>query len=421
MPKKENLLRSYELAKERYAELGVDTEAVLKILKNISISLHCWQGDDVGGFEKTASELSGGIMVTGNYPGKARNVEELRKDLEKTYSLIPGTHRLNLHAMYGEFGGKKIDRNEIAAQHFQGWINWAKSKQLKLDFNPTCFSHPKAESGYTLSSKDTKIRKFWIEHVKRTRKISEFIGKNLGGFCINNIWIPDGSKDIPSDRGTPRTLLKESLDEIFADKYDRKYLKDSVESKLFGIGSESYVVGSHEFYMGYAMDRGMMLCLDTGHFHPTESIADKISAIMQFSDELLMHISRGIRWDSDHVAILNDEVQAIANEIVQGNYLNRIHIALDYFDASMNRVGAWVIGARATLKAMLSALLRPQKQLVEYEDARDYFGRLALMEELKTMPFSAVWDVHCMKAGVPVGTELIDEVNSYEKKVQSKR
>ena len=421
MPDKNHLFKSYKLAKERYAELGVDTETALKILNGISISLHCWQGDDVGGFEKTASGLSGGIMVTGNYPGKARTVEELRADLEKTYSLIPGKHRLNLHSMYGEFGGKKVDRNEIGIEHFQSWVDWAKKCGLKLDFNPTCFSHPNAESGYTLSSKDRKIRRFWVEHVKRTREIAAFIGKKLDGFCINNIWIPDGSKDIPADRTTPRKLLKESLDEVFANKYDKNYLKDSIESKLFGIGSESYVVGSHEFYMGYAMKHGVMLCLDMGHFHPTESLADKISAIMQFSDELLLHVSRGIRWDSDHVVILDDELKDIANEIVQGDYLNRVHVALDYFDASMNRVGAWVIGARATLKAMLSSLLCPHKQLSKYENKKDYFARLALMEDMKTMPFNAVWDYYCMKAGVPVGTELIDEVHNYEKKVQSKR
>lgn len=420
--KEDAIEKRYEMAKEQYAELGVAADKAVETLEGISISLHCWQGDDVGGFEKPGAGLSGGgIVVTGNYPGKARTVDELRMDLEKAYSLIPGTHRLNLHAIYGEFGGKVVERDRISPEHFEGWVSWAKANGLKLDFNPTCFSHPKARSGYTLSSKDEGIRKFWIEHVKRCREIGAFMGRKLGGFCIDNIWIPDGSKDIPADKWGHRALLRDSLDDILAVKYNPGELKDSVESKLFGIGSESYVVGSHEFYLGYALSKGIMICLDSGHFHPTESIADKISAVMQFSDELLLHISRGVRWDSDHVVILNDEVRDTAREIVQCDRLDRIHIALDFFDAGMNRIGAWAIGARAVLKALLTALLRPEERLLKYEGAGDNFARLALMDELKTMPFGAVWDYHCLKTDVPFGTALIDEVHNYETNVTSKR
>jgi L-rhamnose isomerase len=393
----------------------------METLKGISISLHCWQGDDVGGFEKSGTELSGGIMVTGNYPGKARTVEELRADLEKTYSLIPGKHRLNLHAMYGEFGGKAVDRDQITTDHFKGWVNWAADHGLKLDFNPTCFSHPKADSGFTLSSTDKGIREFWIEHVKRCREIAAFIGCELKAFCIDNIWIPDGSKDVPADRWEHRRILKDSLDAVLEKSYSTDELRDSVESKLFGIGSESYVVGSHEFYMGYAVSKGIMICLDAGHFHPTESIADKISAIMQFSPELLLHMSRGVRWDSDHVVVLNDEVRAIAEEIVGSNSLDRIHIALDFFDASINRIGAWTTGARAVLKALLIALLRPRKQLAEYENSGNNYARLALMDEAKSMSFGSVWHYYCMKEGVPAGPAVIDEVLAYEKEVLNKR
>jgi len=337
MDKKSSIEKSYEIAKTRYAELGVDTEIVMEKLSTLSISLHCWQGDDVGGFETPDAILSGGgIQVTGNYPGKARNVNELRMDLEKVYSLLPGKHRLNLHAIYGEFGGKRIDRNEISTEHFKGWVDWAKRQNIKLDFNATCFSHPKADNGFTLSSKNKSTRDFWIEHVKRCREISAFLGRELKSPCIHNLWIPDGTKDSPVDRWTHRALLKDSLDEIYSIKYDQEEMKDAVESKLFGIGSESYVVGSHEFYMGYAISRGKMVCLDLGHFHPTESIADKISAILQFSDQLLFHVSRGVRWDSDHVVILNDEVKTVAEEIVRAGVLNRVHIALDFFWNTIN-------------------------------------------------------------------------------------
>ncbi|MCI0493479.1 L-rhamnose isomerase [candidate division KSB1 bacterium] len=416
------ITKAYDMAKQRYAEWDVDTEFALKRLNQLSISLHCWQADDVGGFETPEATLSGGgIQVTGNYPGKARNADELRMDLEKVYSLLPGKHRLNLHAIYGDFGGKRIDRDEITADHFKGWVDWAKHQNIKLDFNASCFSHPKANDGFTLSSKNKSIRNFWIEHVKRCREISAFMGRELGSPCIHNLWIPDGTKDSPVDRWAHRALLKDSLDEIFSIEYDPKEMKDAVESKLFGIGSESYVVGSHEFYMVYAISRGKMICLDLGHFHPTESIADKISAILQFSDELLFHVSRGVRWDSDHVVILNDEVKSVAEEIVRAGALNRVHIALDFFDASLNRVGAYVIGTRATLQSFLIALLEPTEKLREFEESGNYFARLALLEELKTMPFGAVWDYFCLKNDVSIGEAWMQDVHRYEREVLKKR
>ncbi|RJP25789.1 MAG: L-rhamnose isomerase [Candidatus Abyssobacteria bacterium SURF_5] len=417
-----NMEKAYQIAKEKYERLDVDTETALAALDAISLSLHCWQGDDVGGFERPGAGLEGGgIQVTGNYPGKARTAAELRSDLEKAYSLIPGLHRLNLHAMYGEFGGRRIERNEIEPHHFEGWIEWAKTQHLKIDFNCTCFSHPKAESGFTLSSKNKDIRQFWIEHVSRCRTISAFIGRELGSPCIHNLWIPDGSKDIPADRLTHRALLKESLDEIYAAEYPVSEMKDSVESKLFGIGSESFVTGSHEFYMGYALKKGKMLCLDLGHFHPTESVADKLSSILLFSDELLLHMSRGVRWDSDHVAILSDDMREVCGEIVRNDFITRVHLALDFFDGSMNRVGAWVIGARAVLKALLIALLEPAETLRNFEEAGDYFSRLALMEELKSMPFGAVWDYHCLRKGLPAGDSWLNEIRRYEVETLRKR
>ncbi|UCE07499.1 MAG: L-rhamnose isomerase, partial [bacterium] len=395
--------KSYNIAKQRYAELGVATEAAMEKLSKLSISLHCWQADDVAGLETPDAALSGGgIQVTGNYPGRARNVNELRMDLEKVFSLLPGKHRLNLHAIYGEFAGNHVNRDEITIDHFKGWIDWAKDQNIKLDFNASCFSHPKANDGFTLSSKDRAIRDFWIEHLKRCRQISAFMGRELNSPCIHNLWIPDGTKDSPVDRWTYRALLKDALDEIYSIEYNPKEMKDALESKLFGIGSESYVVGSHEFYMGYVISRGKMICLDLGHFHPTESIADKISAILQFSDELLFHVSRGVRWDSDHVVILNDEVKSVAEEIVRAGVLNRVNIALDFFDASLNRVGAYVIGTRSTLKSFLIALLEPTGKLREFEEAGNNFARLALLEALKTMPFGAVWDFYCLKNDVPV-------------------
>jgi len=413
---------AYEAARELYAKLGVDADKAIKTLESISLSLHCWQGDDVRGFEKPEARLEGGgLQVTGNYPGRARTIDELRLDLSKAYSLIPGHHRLNLHAIYGEFGRKPVDRDEIGPEHFKGWVEWAKAESLKLDFNATCFSHPKADSGFTLSSKDKNIREFWIEHVRRCRAISAFMGRELQSLCIHNLWIPDGSKDAPFDRWTHRALLKESLDKIFEMEYSPKEMKDSVESKLFGIGSESYVVGSHEFYMGYVISKNIMLCLDLGHFHPTESVADKISAILQFSSELLLHFSRGVRWDSDHVVILNDELKAVCEEIVRSGALGRVHIALDFFDASLNRIGAWVIGARAVLKGLLLALLEPQPRLKDSEERGDFFSRLALMEEAKTMPFGTVWDFYCLKNDVPSGESWIEEIKRYEAEVTSKR
>jgi len=386
----ESIKGAYESARRRYAELGVETDLAMRRLNGIAISLHCWQGDDVGGFEKKDQGLdSGGIMATGAYPGKARTADELRADIEKALSLIPGKHRLNLHAMYAEATGQ-VDRNELEAEHFARWIDWAKAKGLGMDFNGTFFSHPKAESGFTLSSGDEAIRKFWVEHGIACRKIGAEMGKALGRACVTNLWIPDGSKDIPVDRKGPRERLKKSLDEIFAEKMDRKYLLDAVESKLFGIGSECYVVGSHEFYLGYAAQNDVLVCLDTGHFHPTEVVSDKISSVLTFVDQILLHVSRPVRWDSDHVVILSDELLALACEIVRGGYLERVHIGLDFFDASINRVAAWVIGMRCMIKALLAALLEPTDLLRRAEDSQDYTTGLAMLEEIKTLPFGAV-------------------------------
>jgi len=421
MAHKENIEKAYALAKQCYAEYGVDTDKALKELAQISISLHCWQGDDITGFENLRAKSGGGIQATGNYPGKARNADELRSDMEQAYSLIPGKHRLNLHASYAETGGKKIDRDQLQPNHFTNWIDWAKTEGIGIDFNPTCFAHPKADSGFTLSSSDESIRKFWINHCITCRKIGEHIGRQLGSPCVTNIWIPDGYKDIPVDRKKPREILKKSLDEIFTEKINPKYNLDSIESKLFGIGSESYVVGSHEFYLGYAIANKKLLCLDTGHFHPTETIADKISSVLTFLDKILLHISRGVRWDSDHVAILTDELRAITEELVRGGFLNRVHIGLDFFDASINRVAAWVIGCRCTLKSLLIALLEPTQKLQDLEVNGDFTSRLALLEELKTLPYGAVWDYYCLKRGAPVGSAWLDKVKAYEKSVLSQR
>jgi L-rhamnose isomerase len=412
----------YSIAKDLYKQLGVDTDLAIKRLAKIPISLHCWQGDDVGGFETQGAELSGGgIQATGNYPGKARNADELRKDLEKTYSLIPGKHRLNLHAIYLENNGKKVKRNEIQPKHFSRWIDWAKENTAGLDFNPSFFSHPLADDGFTLSSKDKNIREFWIEHGKATREIAAAMGKAMGSPCVNNVWIPDGYKDTPVNRKAPRERLTDSLNKMFRKKYNKKYLLDSVESKLFGIGSESYVVGSHEFYLGYAIKKNTLLCLDAGHFHPTETIADKIPSVLQYLDEILLHVSRGVRWDSDHVVTYTDDLLAIAQEIVRGNFLNRVHIGLDFFDASINRIAAWVIGTRNMQKALLSVLLEPTEKLRKIENNGDFTKRLALLEELKSMPIAAVWDYFCYTQDAPVGIEWLDEVKKYEQKVLSKR
>jgi L-rhamnose isomerase len=413
--------KAYELARKRYAELGVDTESALAALSQVSLSVHCWQGDDVGGFERPQASLSGGgIRVTGSHPGKARTVGELRADLEKALSLIPGRHRVNLHAMYGEFGGERVDRDQYQPRHFRGWVEWAGERGVKLDFNATCFSHPKAESGFTLSHRDRGIRGFWVEHVKRCREIAAFMGRELGDCCIHNLWVPDGEKDAPVDRWGRRELLKGSLDEIYATDYPAEQMKDALESKLFGIGSEAFVVGSHEFYLAYALGRRKMVCLDLGHFHPTESIADKLSSILQFSDELLLHISRGVRWDSDHVVVLSDEVREVMAEIVRGGALGRVHLALDFFDASISRVGAWVIGARATLQALLAALLEPRGKIGEAEQAADSFARLSLLEEAKLLPLGAVWEECCVRAGAPTASECREEIHRYEAEVTSR-
>lgn len=412
--------QAYTFAKERYAALGVDTDEALAKLKSLAISLHCWQGDDVGGFEDPDRGLSGGIMTTGNYPGKARTAVELRQDLDKAYSLIPGNHRLNLHAIYLE-ADNKVPRNEIQPAHFANWVDWAKANGHGLDFNPTLFSHPLADDGFTLAHRDQAVRDFWIEHCIACREIGAYFGQELGDTAVTNVWIPDGFKDTPVDRKTPRRLLEDSLDKIFAKTIDPEHNLDAVECKLFGLGSESYVVGSHEFYLGYAASRQKVLCLDAGHFHPTETIADKISSIMFFVPELLLHVSRGVRWDSDHVVTLTDDLQAIMQEIVRGDFLERVHIGLDFFDASINRVAAWVIGTRNALKALLMALLEPIETLREYEANGDYTSRLALLEELKTLPFAAVWDVYCLQENVSVGQTYIDEIKQYEKNVQSQR
>jgi len=421
-PKNTNSPRkqSYESAKALYSDMGVDTDSAMKALSKISISLHCWQGDDVGGFENTGEGLSGGIAVTGNYPGRARTVDELRADLDMALSLIPGNHRLNLHAFYGEFGGKKVDRNEIEPKHFKTWIDWAKSKGMGMDFNPTCFAHPKAADGFTLSHPKKAIREFWIEHCIASREIGAKMGKELGTPTVTNVWIPDGYKDSPVDRLSPRQRLEHSLDKVFAKKLNPKHHLDAVECKLFGIGSESYVVGSHEFYMGYAIKNQKVLCLDAGHFHPTEGIADKLSSALMFVPEVLLHVSRGVRWDSDHVVTLDDALQGIAAELVRNKLLARTHIGLDFFDASINRIAAWAIGTRNTLKALLIALLEPPA-LRQAEISGDLTTRLALMEDLKSMPWGAVWDAYCESQNVPAGTLWLNEVKQYETAVLSKR
>jgi L-rhamnose isomerase len=413
--------RAFVTARERYADLGVDVEGALVRLEQIAISLHCWQGDDVGGFEANDQAIGGGLAVTGAYPGKARNADQLRADLDRALSLIPGTHRLNLHASYAETGGARVERNDLRPEHFRGWIDWARSRRMGLDFNPTFFAHPKAADGLTLTHPDPGIRQFWIEHGIACRRIGAAFGAALGSPCITNVWIPDGSKDTPFDRKIPRELLVQSLDAVFAEPIDPLQSRDAVESKLFGLGVEAYTVGSHEFYLGYAITRRKILCLDAGHFHPTEVISDKVSAVLPWLDEILLHVSRGVRWDSDHVVTLTDELYAIAQEIVRGGYLGRIHIGLDFFDASINRVAAWVIGTRAILKALLAALLEPAELLRKTEADGDNTARLALMEEFKTLPLGAVWDHYCQSHSVPVGAGWLDEVRNYERDILSDR
>lgn len=411
----------YDLARERYALLGVDTDTALKKLATIPISLHCWQGDDVGGFEGPEGDIGGGLAVTGNYPGKARTAEQLRQDLNVAYGLIPGTHRLNLHAIYAETGGRDVPRNELLPEHFESWIAWAKEHHHGLDFNPTLFAHPLADDGFTLSSYDDGIRTFWIEHCVACRKIGEAMGRELGTPCVTNIWIPDGYKDMPIDRKAPRVLLRDALDAVFEEEIDPRYNLDAVESKLFGIGSENYVTGSHEFYLGYAITRDKLLCLDTGHFHPTENVYDKISSVFLYLNEILLHVSRGVRWDSDHVVAFSDDLVQLMQELVRGQVVERTHIGLDYFDASINRIAAWVIGTRNALRALLLALLEPTEMLREIEVAGDFTKRLALLETLKGLPSGAVWDYYCLQQGVPVGVATMDAIADYERDVLSKR
>ncbi len=416
----EKISAAYRIAVEQYESHGVNVDAALQRLSTISLSLHCWQGDDVAGFEGTTAAIGGGLAVTGNYPGRARTVDELRGDVELSYSLIPGQHRLNLHAMYGEFP-HPVERDQVAVEHFQGWIDWASEQNVCLDFNPSYFAHPKAADGYTLAHADSGIRQFWIEHGIACRKIAAAMGTAQGNPCINNVWVPDGSKDTPANRKAPRERLATALDAVFSQTFAPDVLLDAVECKLFGLGSESYVVGSHEFYLAYAISRQKVLCLDVGHFHPTEVISDKISAVLMGVPQLLLHVSRGVRWDSDHVVTYSDELQAIMLEIVRGDYLSRVHIGLDYFDASINRIAAWVIGSRNTLKALLAALLEPTEELLKLESAGDYTARLALMEEQKLMPLGAVWNYYCQTMNVPPAARWLDVVQQYESNVLSRR
>ncbi|WP_067840102.1 L-rhamnose isomerase [Amphibacillus sediminis] len=409
--------QNYQLAKAQYEKWGIDVESALETLKQVPISIHCWQGDDVSGFEVDQQELSGGIDVTGDYPGKATTPEQLRQDLEQALSLIPGKHRINLHAIYAETNGEKVERDQLEPKHFQNWIDWAKQHQLGLDFNPTLFSHPKAADGLTLSHPNKNIRDFWIRHCKASRQIAEYIGKELGTPALTNIWIPDGYKDTPSDRLTPRKRLKDSLDQIFSDQIDERYNIDAVESKLFGIGSEAYVVGSHEFYLGYALKNNILCLLDTGHYHPTEMVSNKISAMLLFSDRIALHVSRPVRWDSDHVVTFDDELKEIGLEIVRNDALDKVMIGLDFFDASINRVAAWTIGTRNMIKSLLYALLMPNDQLKAYQEQGNFTERLAILEEFKTYPFGAIWDYYCKQMNVPVGVEWLKQVQQYEQEV----
>jgi L-rhamnose isomerase len=413
------LNRQFEEAKAIYAKIGIDVDEVLNKLAQVKISLHCWQGDDVRGFLKS-EELSGGISVTGNYPGAARTPLELRKDLEKAFSLIPGKHKVNLHAIYADTD-EKVDVDQLEPKHFTPWVNWAKEQGLGLDFNPTCFSHPNFKDGFSISHPDSSIRDFWITHCKASRKIAAYFGKELNQTCITNFWFPDGFKDTPVDRMAPRKRMKEALDEVFSEEISYQYNVDAVESKLFGIGSESYVVGSHEFCLSYALQNKKAICLDVGHFHPTETISNKLSAIALFDTEILLHVSRPVRWDSDHVVIMDDELQEIAKELVRNDLLGKVHIGLDYFDASINRIAAWVIGARNMLKALLRGMLEPTEMLKEAENNADFTTRLVMLEEMKSYPFGAVWDYYCAIANVPIRESWLADVKKYEKDVLLKR
>ncbi len=418
MKKNELVLKSFEIAKERYSEIGVDVEAAIKTLQDVAISIHCWQADDVTGFENLTNVGGGGIQATGNYPGKARNIDELRSDIEKVLTLVGGNHRLNLHEIYGEFGNKAVDRDQVEPSHFTGWMQWATENSLKLDFNSTSFGHPKS-GDLTLANPDKAIRDFWIEHTKRCRAVAEEMGKFQNDPCIMNLWIHDGMKDLTVNRYKYRQILEQSLDDIFATEYLN--MKDCLESKLFGIALESYTVGSHDFYLGYGAKKQKIVTLDTGHFHLSENVADKISSLLLYTPEIMLHVSRPIRWDSDHVVILNDDVIELAKEIIRADALNRVHIGLDFFDASINRIGAYVIGIRATQKALLQALLEPIATLRDYEANGQYFERLALLEEAKALPWNAVWDYFCLKNNIAVGENYIKEVQQYEKDVTAKR
>jgi L-rhamnose isomerase len=411
----------YELAKKDYEKHGIDVDKVLSDLQKVKISIHCWQGDDVTGFEVSKNDLSGGIAATGNYPGKARNPEELRKDLDKALSLIPGKHKVNLHAIYAETNGEFVERDELKPEHFKNWVQWAKERGLGLDFNPTIFSHPKASDGLTLSHPDKEIRDFWIRHAIASRKIGEYFGKELGQTCLTNIWIPDGFKDIPSDRLGPRKRLKDSLEKILAEKIDKNYNLDCVESKVFGLGAESYTVGSNEFYLNFAAKNDIISLLDTGHYHPTEVVSDKISSMLLFSDKVALHVSRPVRWDSDHVVTFDDELKEIAKEIVRNDALDKVIIGLDFFDASINRIAAWVIGTRNMSKALLAAMLMPHDKLIKLQDEGNFTERLALMEELKTYPLGDIWNYFCEINNVPVREDWIEVVKQYEEEELSKR
>jgi L-rhamnose isomerase len=415
-----NIEQSYQEARKLYASHGIDVDQALALLEGIKISVHCWQGDDVRGFLNRDQDLTGGISVTGNYPGAARTPAELRADLEKAFSLIPGKHKVNLHAIYADTE-EKIELDQIEPKHYQKWVDWSKEQGLGLDFNPTCFSHEKSKDGFTLSHPDPDIRRFWIDHCKASRKIGAYFGEQLGQTCVTNVWVPDGFKDVPANRIAPRQRLKDALDQVFAEKLNPAFNLDAVESKLFGLGSEAYVVGSHEFYMGYGIQNNKLICLDAGHFHPTEVISNKLSSLALFTDGILLHVSRPMRWDSDHVVTLDDELIDIGRELVRGDLLGKTHIGLDFFDASINRVAAWVIGTRNTIKALLRAMLDPVEALNKAELEGDFTTRLALTEEFKTYPFGAVWDYYCAKMGVPVREEWLAEVKTYETEVLLKR
>ena len=416
-----NTNKALEIAREAYSKYGVDVDGAIKSVAETPVSIHCWQGDDVAGFENPNGDLTGGIQSTGNYPGKARNIAELRADFEFASKLIPGKKKFSLHAIYLDNDGKKVERNEIAPEHFASWVDWAKKNGFGLDFNPTFFSHPLSADGFTLSHDDPAIRNFWIEHGKQSRKISEYFGRELGQVSCNNLWVPDGFKDIPVNRAKKREQLAASYDEIFSFKTDDSCNLDSIESKVFGIGAESCTIGSHEFYMGCAMKHNKLLTLDTGHYHPTEVVSDKISGVLTYLDQIMLHVSRPVRWDSDHVVILDDELKAITTEIKRGGFEKRVHIGLDFFDGSINRIACWAIGSRNMQKALLWAALEPVAMLQKFEAEGDFTSRLAYLEEIKTLPFGLVWDAYCDMQNVPNGDEWISQMKKYEAEVLSKR